>query len=112
MTQTFLNHLSLIRGVVCHPVLTISLLCLVHVLQFVSKFLLVHMGLWLCFFLQAAGKPRQHALVARDMASFMCLVCEMFLAPRLRMQEEEPSLVKRLQNIRALCGADISMIPR
>ena len=46
------------------------------------------------------------------MASFMCLVCEMFLAPRLRMQEEEPSLVKRLQNIRALCGADISMIPR
>ncbi|XP_076442450.1 WD repeat-containing protein 81-like [Babylonia areolata] len=55
---------------------------------------------------------RQHALVTQDMASFLCLVCELFLAPKLRMQQEVPSLVQRIQNIKSLCADDLSTIPR
>ncbi|KAL8618351.1 hypothetical protein ACOMHN_047423 [Nucella lapillus] len=55
---------------------------------------------------------RQHTLVTQDMASFLCLVCEMFLAPKLRMQQEAPSLVQRIQNVKVLCADDLSTIPR
>ena len=80
---------------------------------FLRKFFISPMLDWWCLcVLQTDSKPRQHAFVTQDMASFMCLICEMFLAPRLRMQEVAPSLVKRLQNVKALCAGDISMIPR
>ena len=61
---------------------------------------------------QMIQKTRQHAFVTQDMASFLCLVCEIFLAPKLRMQQDSLSLYQRLQNIRVLCAGDISMIPR
>ncbi|PVD25475.1 hypothetical protein C0Q70_13131 [Pomacea canaliculata] len=56
--------------------------------------------------------PATSVSVIQDIAAFLCLICEIFLAPKLRMQELKPSLKMRIEKIKMLCSPDMSVIPR
>ncbi|KAK7504154.1 hypothetical protein BaRGS_00004458, partial [Batillaria attramentaria] len=58
------------------------------------------------------ARSRVNNMVLQDVASFLCLVCEIFLAPKLRMQGTAPCLKERVERIHVLCNGDHSAIPR
>ncbi|XP_012942081.1 WD repeat-containing protein 81 [Aplysia californica] len=50
--------------------------------------------------------------ITRDMVTLLCIICEMFLDSKLRMQDSRPPLWKRVRSIRKLCSLDFSEIQR
>lgn len=64
------------------------------------------------YLLQVPSKLHTSPAVIQDIAAFLCLICEIFLAPKLRMQELKPSLKMRIEKIKMLCSPDMSVIPR
>ena len=58
------------------------------------------------------GFPEHACVVTEDVLQFACLVCEMFLAPKLVMQDTAPSLVSRYDSIKKLSSMDFMELPR
>ncbi|XP_041353185.1 WD repeat-containing protein 81-like [Gigantopelta aegis] len=56
--------------------------------------------------------PEHTCTVTEDVLQFACLMCEMFLAPKLMMQDTTPCLASRYDKIKKLSSTDFMELPR